>query len=132
MALGLGTAAASSRMGCTGSKDDESPLRHSEPSSDTSSRRAEAVVTTPNLHKLHSVAADYLKASRGLSRDFAVQKEEASHQIQALSELNDAARSAWDSKDSSEKPPSCRCFQPRAQSKVAPGPSRGPHGRGQT
>ena len=104
-------------MGCAGSKDDDSPLRHGASSSglDTSTRKkAEAVVTTPNLNKLHSDAAAYLKASRGLKLDFAVQKEEASHQIQALCELNDAARSAWESEGSSSKQPStsCRANQP--------------------
>ena len=82
---------------------------------DTSTRKkAEAVVTTPNLNKLHSDAAAYMKASRGLKLDFAVQKEEASHQIQALCELNDAARSAWESEGSSSKQPStsCRASQP--------------------
>lgn len=97
-------------MGCAGSKDDDSPLRHGACSSsglDTSTRKkAEAVVTTPNLNKLHSDAAAYLKASRGLKLDFALQKEEASHQIQALSELNDAARSAWESEGSSSRQPS--------------------------
>ena len=94
-------------MGCAGSKDDESPLRHGSSSYDTSTqKKAEA---TPNLTKLHSDAAAYLKASRGLKLDFAVQKEEASHQIQALSELNDAARSAWESKESSPRQPSTSC-----------------------
>ena len=95
-------------MGCAGSKDDDSPaLRHGTSSSlDTSTRKkAEAAVTTPNLDKLHSDAAAYLKASKGLKLDFAVQKEEASHQIQALSELNDAARAARESEDSSSTRP---------------------------
>ena len=100
-------------MGCAGSKDDDSPLRHGASSSgslDTSTRKkAEAVVTTPNLNKLSSDAAAYLKASRGLKLDFAVQKEEASHQLQALGELNDAARSAWESEGSSSKQPSTSC-----------------------
>ena len=90
-------------MGCAGSKDDDSPaLRHGTSSSglDTSTRKkAEAAVTTPNLDKLHSDAAAYMKASKGLKLDYAVQKEEASHQIQALSELNDAARAARESED---------------------------------
>ena len=101
-------------MGCAGSKDDDSPLRHGASSSgslDTSTRKkAEAVVTTPNLNRLSSDAAAYLKASRGLKLDFAVQKEEASHQLQALGELNDAARSAWESEgSSSSKQPSTSC-----------------------
>ena len=97
-------------MGCAGSKDDDSPaLQHGASSSglDTSTRKkAEAAVTTPNLDKLHSDAAAYMKASKGLKLDYAVQKEEASHQIQALSELNDAARAARESEDSSSTRPS--------------------------
>ena len=124
-----GTAAALRRsMGCAGSKDDDSPaLRHGTSSSglDTSTRKkAEAAVTTPNLDKLHSDAAAYMKASKGLKLDYAVQKEEASHQIQALSELNDAARAARESEESSSTGPSTSCEA--AQPTTAPAATAAP------
>ena len=124
-----GTAAALRRsMGCAGSKDDDSPaLRHGTSSSglDTSTRKkAEAAVTTPNLDKLHSDAAAYMKASKGLKLDYAVQKEEASHQIQALSELNDAARAARESEESSSTRPSTSCEA--AQPTTAPAATAAP------
>ena len=115
-------------MGCAGSKDDDSPaLRHGTSSSglDTSTRKkAEAAVTTPNLDKLHSDAAAYMKASKGLKLDYAVQKEEASHQIQALSELNDAARAARESEESSSTRPSTSCEA--AQPTTAPAATAAP------
>ena len=58
-------------------------------------RRDSEKISTPNLNKVQADAAAYLNASKALERDFEVQKEEASHQIQALDELNDAARAAW-------------------------------------
>ena len=113
-------------MGCAGSKDDDSPaLRHGTSSSglDTSTRKkAEAAVTTPNLDKLHSDAAAYMKASKGLKLDYAVQKEEASHQIQALSELNDAARAARESEDAQPTTAPAATAAPEEEHAIGVGP----------
>ena len=80
-------------MGCCGSKSDA----ESDSTKLTPAKSSTTAVDTSQLSKSSHLVAQYLKASKDLSRDMKMREEDSTalEQSEALWELNDAAKAAY-------------------------------------